>query len=43
MTYVGVELSDEAGEVVVFEIFGQDVFGEVGGIQNDKGVVVISP
>jgi len=36
-------LSDETGEVVVFEIFRQDVFREIGGIENNKGVVVLTP
>jgi hypothetical protein len=36
-------LPDKAGEVVVLEIFGQDVFGEIGSIENDESVVVFTP
>lgn len=42
-TYVGVELANEAREVVVLEVFGEKVTSELGGTPNDKGGVVVAP
>jgi len=42
-TYIGVELANEAGEVVVFEIVGEKVPSELGGSPNDEGGVVFAP
>ena len=42
-TYIGVELANEAGEVVVFEIVGEKVPSEFGGSPNDEGGVVFAP
>jgi len=40
---IGVELANEAGEVVVFEIVGEKVPSELGGSPNDEGGVVFAP
>lgn len=42
-TDVGVELADEAGEVVVLEVVGEEVTGELRRPPNDKGGVVFTP
>ena len=41
--YIGVELANEAGEVVVLEVVGKKVPGELGGSPNDEGGVVFAP
>jgi hypothetical protein len=41
--YVGVELPDEAGEVVVLEVLGQEVPGELGRVPHHEAVVGGAP
>ncbi|KAI6676561.1 hypothetical protein NL676_037357 [Syzygium grande] len=41
--YVGVELADEAGEVVVLEAPGEEVAGKGGGVPDDEGGAVVAP
>jgi len=41
--HISIQLPDEAGEVVVLEMFGQDVCGELGNVPDNKGVVVFAP
>ena len=41
--YVCVELSNEAGEVVVLEVVGEEVTGELGGTPHHEGGVVFTP
>lgn len=43
MTYVGVELSDEAGEIVVLEISGEKKASELRGVPNDEAGVGGAP
>jgi len=43
MTYIGVELPDEAGEVVVLEVVREEVAGELGRAPHDEGGVVLAP
>jgi hypothetical protein len=43
LTYVGVELSDEAGEVAVLEVGWQQVVGEGGGVEDKEGVAGAAP
>lgn len=42
-TYVCVELTDEAGEVVVFEVVGQKISRELRRSPDNESVVVITP
>lgn len=42
-TDISVELADEAGEVVVFEVVGEEVTGELRRAPNDKSGVVFTP
>ena len=37
MTYIGVELANEAREIVVFEELREQIFGENGRVPNDEG------
>lgn len=41
--YIGVELADEAGEVVVLEVVGEEVASELGRAPNDESGVVFAP
>ena len=41
--YISVELADEAGEVVVFEVVGEEISGELRRAPNDEGGVVFTP
>ena len=43
ITYICVELSNEAGEVVVLEVTGQDGGGELVGIPDDEAVASSAP
>lgn len=43
VTYVGVELADEAGEIVVFKVIRKKVTGELRRTPNDKSGVVFAP
>lgn len=43
IAYVGVELANEAGEVVVLEVVREEVTGELGRAPNDEGGVVFAP
>lgn len=43
MTYISIELADKAGKVVVFEVLGEQIFGELGGIPNNEAVASGSP
>jgi hypothetical protein len=42
-TYVGVELSHEAGEVAVLEEAGEEELREPGGLDDDEAVVLPPP
>jgi len=42
-TYVGVELPNKAGEVVVLEVVGKQISGELRRSPHHKGGVVLSP
>lgn len=42
-TYIGVELADEAGEVVVLKVVGEKVASELRRPPNDEGGVVFAP
>lgn len=42
-TYVGVELADKAREVVVLEVVGKEISGELRRTPNDEGGVVFAP
>lgn len=42
-THIGVELADEAGEVVVLEIIGEQIPRKISGLPNDKGIAVFVP
>lgn len=42
-TYIGVELADEAGEVVVLEVVREEVAGELRRPPDDEGGGVVSP
>lgn len=42
-TDVGVELPDEAGEIVVLEVVGEEVTGELRRPPDDEGGVVVAP
>lgn len=41
--YVSVELSDEAREVVMLEVVGQEISGELGRAPDDERRVVLAP
>lgn len=41
--YVGVKLPDEAGEVIVLEVLGKQIFSELRWIPHDETVVVTTP
>lgn len=41
--YIGVELSDEAGEVVVLEVLGEKMLRELGRVPNHEAVVASAP
>lgn len=43
VTYIGVELANEAGEVVVLEVVGEEVAGKLGRAPDDEGGVVFAP
>lgn len=43
MTYVSIELPDEAREVVVLEVFREEIPGVDGGIPHDKGRSILVP
>ena len=43
MDYISVELANEAGEVVVLEIFRKQILGESGGVPDDEGRSRIVP
>lgn len=40
---VSVKLTDKAGEVVVFEISGKQISGEIGGLPDDEGSARLVP
>lgn len=40
---IGVELTDEAGEIVVLKVVGEEVASELRGPPNDEGGVVFAP
>lgn len=40
---IGVELSDEAGEIVVFEIIGKEIASELRRTPNNESSVVVTP
>ena len=42
-THISVELADEAGEVVVLEILGQQILGELRGVPHHEAVVLRPP
>ena len=42
-THIGVELPDEAGEVVVLEVVGEHVAREGGGVPDDEAVAGVAP
>lgn len=42
-TYVGVELPHEAGEIVVLEVFREQISGELGRTPDDEGRSVVVP
>ena len=42
-SYVGVELSDEAGEVAVLEVGGEEEIREGGGVEDEEGVACGAP
>lgn len=43
VTYIGVELSNKAGEVVVLEVVREEVAGEFGRSPYDKGGGIFTP
>lgn len=43
MTYISIQLSDEAGKVVVLEVLGQQIFSELRGIPNNKAMASLIP
>jgi len=43
LDYISVELANEAGEVVVLEIFRKQILGESGGVPDDEGRSRIVP
>ena len=43
IAYIGVELADEAGEVVVFEVFREQITGEDGRVPDDKTGSIFVP
>lgn len=42
-TYIGVELPDEAGEIIVLEVGGKEAGGELGGIPDDEAGLCAAP
>jgi len=41
--YISVELADEAGEIVVLEVVGEEIAGELRGTPDDESGVVFAP
>lgn len=43
VTYIGVELTNEAREVVMLEVFGKQILGEIRVLPNNKRVSTFAP
>lgn len=43
VAYISIQLPDKAGKVVVLEVLGEQIFGELRGIPNNKAVASLTP